>query len=64
MASSDPARSAFLAARDVNLLSDPDRFKRRRALDSVTKELFEGQNVRAAVAHRARRSGGTAAGVP
>lgn len=32
-------------ARDVNCMADPDRFKRKRALDTLSKELFDLQTV-------------------
>lgn len=28
-------------ARDINCLTDPDRFKRKRAIDTLQRELFE-----------------------
>ncbi len=38
-------------ARDINMLSDPDRFKRKRALDTLTQSLLEGKSVSPGIAH-------------
>ena len=43
----DPERLALQQklARDINCLSDADRFKRKRGIDALTKELFDSKNV-------------------
>jgi hypothetical protein len=47
MATPADEKAAFVQrlARDINCLTDPDRFKRKRALDTLSRELFEGRGV-------------------
>lgn len=50
MADAEAERAALATrlARDVNCLRDGDRFKRKRGVDTLARELFDGAKVRAA----------------